>query len=59
MPFGGTKSLTTVEKPHVQGFVQHICLHMGDLPHARADCKVQHALSRLTMSILSAALHSP
>jgi hypothetical protein len=58
MPFGETKSLAAVDESHAQGFVEPICLHMNDLPHVRADCKVRHASSRLTMSILSAALRS-
>lgn len=56
--FGETNSLTAVDGSHVQDFVQHICLPVNNLPHVHADCKMRHILSRLTMSILSAALRS-
>lgn len=52
MPFGGTKSPTAVDELHVQGFVQHICLPMDDLPHVHTACKVRHVLFRLTVTSL-------
>lgn len=32
-PFGGTKSFTEVQKLHVEGFVQQMCLPIEDPPH--------------------------
>jgi hypothetical protein len=48
--------ITAAKNFQVYGFVRHIWIFMIDLAKVRYDCKVQHASSRLTISIISAAL---